>query len=90
MNVKILFVFIMLTIFSLFYIVTHNENNLSLQINSEKNISEESSVIAKEAYFYGVNSNFFKEDSPELYKENKEKFNIYSQAKFWGINVFSE
>ena len=90
MNVKVLFVFTMLTIFSLFYLAGHNENHLNLQISSEKNTTEEISSIAKEAYFYGIDSNFFRGNSPDLYKKNEKKFNEYSKAKFWGINIISE
>lgn len=90
MNLKLAFISFVLTIFSLFYVATHDGVNIDVKINSELSNVKEDSIVMQEAYFYGINSNFFKENSPELFNKKQEDFDIYKKAKFWGINVLSK
>lgn len=91
MSNKVLFASIILTVFSLFYIATHQDRSISLSENSvSSSTCDTDSAIMREAYFYGIDSNFFRENSPELYKKQGYEFDIAKQAKFWGINVISD
>jgi len=90
MNFKLAFISFVLIIFSLFYVSTHNGVNMNIEISPELSNIKENSIVVQEAHFYGIDSNFFKENSPELFNKKQKDFNIYKKAKFWGINVLSK